>query len=91
MEVELSMSAASPSASCTHLSGIVSPTFPPVIFISSSSSKKKKKKKNRNINPSLAHENELLRVDHIMNLIEQTYGPTLQRTVRPTYRKPYLQ
>ena len=35
--------------------------------------------------------NDAIGIDNIMNMIEQAYGPTLQRVARPTFRKPYLE
>lgn len=42
-------------------------------------------------NQNVRHEirNNAKGLDNIMNMIEQTYGPNLQRAARSTFRRPY--
>jgi hypothetical protein len=42
---------------------------------------------NQNVRQEIG--NNAIGLDNIMNMIEQTYDPNLQRAVRPTFRRPY--
>jgi hypothetical protein len=43
---------------------------------------------NQNVRQEIG--NNAIGLDNIMNMIEQTYDPNLQRAARPTFRRPYL-
>ena len=42
---------------------------------------------NQNVRQEIG--NNAIGLDNIMNMIEQTYGPNLQRAARPAFRRPY--
>jgi hypothetical protein len=42
---------------------------------------------NQNVRQEIG--NNAIGLDNIMNMIEQTYGPNLQRATRPAFRRPY--